>query len=298
MKKKIFFTAILFCTLHCPHPLVFSRDSWAQERGAIAAGRTYTIGIIPFYSPEKIWSLYTPFVNHLNKTTRVRWELKLYHNHEAIVQDICDGSLTIALFGPAPLGRANKKCGVEPLLVSLGSDGTPYYHSVIITGDPAITSLAQLKGKPFGFLKGSTAAHIVPAEMLREAGLTLDMIKPVFYESQDSIMSALLRNEIAAAGVKESLFRKFKGSILKPIAVSGPLPHFSFCAAPTLPAGVKQQFVTGLAALKPRENQRDRMLMAGWDDEIKNGFVLPPETFLTDVLRLSSATEETLHETR
>ncbi len=44
-----------------------------------SASTTYSIGIIPFYSPEQIRRLYTPFIDHLNKTTGMTWELKLYH---------------------------------------------------------------------------------------------------------------------------------------------------------------------------------------------------------------------------
>ena len=89
------------------------------------------LGIVPFYAPEKIWNLYTPLIEHLNKTTGYRWELKLYHDHDAIVGGICKGEVTVAFLGPVPFGRAQEQCRTWPLLVALGIDGKPDYSSTI-----------------------------------------------------------------------------------------------------------------------------------------------------------------------
>src|SRR5574341_537506 len=91
--------------------------------GTLTGSRVYTLSVIPFYGPEKIWTLYTPLITYLKKTTGLTWELKLYPNHDALIEGLCGGEITIALLGPVPLGRASMKCGVEPLLVALGRDG-------------------------------------------------------------------------------------------------------------------------------------------------------------------------------
>src|SRR5512147_497663 len=115
------------------------------------------LGIVPFYAPEKIWNLYTPLIEHLNKTTGYRWELKLYHDHDAIIGGICKGEIAVAFLGPVPFGRTQEQCRTRPLLVALDSDGKPDYSSIIITSDPSIRSLGDVSGKRFGFFEGSTA---------------------------------------------------------------------------------------------------------------------------------------------
>jgi phosphonate transport system substrate-binding protein len=261
----------------------FAAPSAARATGH---GATYTFAVIPFYTPEKIWTLYSPFIDYLNKNTGVSWELQLYHSHDDLIADLCSGKISAALLGPAPLGRANNKCGATPLLAALGKDGKPSYHSVIMTNSPTVSSLKNLKGKKFGFFKGSTAAHILPAKMLKDAGLGMADIQPVFFESQDRIISALLSGEIAAAGVKETLARKFSGEGLKIIAVSPPLPNFSLCATPTLAAAVKQSLTSSLIRLKPLTNSKDAETVKSWDDEIKHGFTLPDKEFLPSVMKI------------
>jgi phosphonate transport system substrate-binding protein len=258
----------------------------------------YTLSVVPFYSPEKIWVLYTPFIEHLRTRTGLAWELKFYPNHEALLSSICSGEVGIALLGPVPLGRVIDRCGAEPLLVALGRDGKPFYRSVIVTGNSSLTSLADLRGKPFAFFKGSTAAHIVPATMLRNAGVRLQDLQTAFYESQDRIIKALLTREVMAAGVKESLYRKFKDQPLKVLAVSDPLPNFAFCAAPSLDRRTRERFIAALADLRPLANSRDASTVKDWDDEINAGFTLPTPEFRESVLKIFKLSEEIMHDDR
>ena len=256
----------------------------------------HVFAVIPFYSPEKIWTFYSPFVDYLRKSTGQSWELKLFNTHDEVLEGICDGRITVALLGPVPLGRASDRCGVKPLLVALGKDGKPFYRSMILTNEPSVTTLKGLKGKKVGFFKGSTAAHIMPAKMLKDAGLDMGSIQPIFLESQDRMISALFSGEIAAAGVKETLARKFSNDKLQAIATSPQLPNFAVCATPSLPGKIREGLVATLSGLKPLTNGRDAEITKGWDDEIKNGFVLPDRQYLPSVLKIHAIFREVQHE--
>lgn len=258
----------------------------------------YTVAIIPFYSPEKIWLLYAPFIQYLKASTGFPWELKLYPDHNSLIEDLCSDKVGIALLGPVPLGRADQKCGAKPVLVALSKDGMPSYHSLIITSDPAVATLGNVHGKKFGFFKGSTAAHIVPIKMLKAAGLGAGAFQPVFFESQDRIMTALLTKEISAAGVKETLYRKFRNEPIRVLKTSDALPNFAFCASPSLSTEVRERFIAALTRLKPLSNDNDAETAKTWDDEIKNGFMPPDEAFLGSVRKLNSVYQEVMHETR
>lgn len=261
-------------------------------------GRVLTFAVIPFYGPEKIWNLYAPFVNYLNKATGLRWELKLFHNHEEVIAGLCSGEVSIALLGPVPLGIVAKNCGIEPLIVALGRDGRPFYHSVILAPKEGVNDLAGLRGKRFGVFRGSTAAHILPIKMLREAGVAEKDITLIFYPNQEDILKAVVSGEVAAGGVKESLYLKFKDASLKALKISDPVPQFAFSAAPSLGRKAKLRFINALLGLKPRAKDKHRRLVKDWDDEIKNGFVLPSDSFLDDVMKLNKVYEEIMHEDR
>lgn len=277
-------------------PLAGSAEPVSSSQSA--RDSEYTISVVPFYSPEKIWTLYSPFVDFLRESTGKPWELKLYATHDKLVEGLCAGKVSLALLGPVPLGRVMEKCGAEPLAVALGKDGSPFYRSMLVTGDPAVSSLAQLRGKKIGFFKGSTAAHIIPRKILREAGLGKADFDPVFYESQDHIVNALLANQVAAAGLKEGLFNKFKGDALRLLKVSEPLPNFAFAAAPGLSAATRTLFVDKLLQLHPTTREADAKRMATWDEEIRNGFILPAASFRASIKDLVTITNEFMLEDR
>lgn len=261
-------------------------------------GSEYTITVIPFYGPEKIWALYTPFVNFLRESTGKPWTLKLYPTHEALTTGLCRGEVSLALLGPVPLAKVMARCQAEPLVVALGKDGTPTYRSFIVSTDPQVTTLEGLKGRRFGFFKGSTAAHILPRQLLRQAGLNQTDLVPVFFEGQDHIVNALLRRQVAAAGLKEALFRKFQDEGFRVLATSDPVPNFTFAAGPNVNVASRELFSETLLRLAPASNLADRTRMATWDDEIKNGFIPPTATFRGAVKDLLAITEEIMREDR
>ena len=91
---------------------------------------------------------------------------------------------------------------------------------------------------------------------------------------------------MTAAGIKESLLDRFKGERLKVLKISEPLPNFAFCSALSAEPKAEKRFVEALLKVNPLVNPGDRTLVRKWDDELKNGFGLPPQTYLQDVLKL------------
>lgn len=265
-----------------------------QEAPKKGSGTEYTITIIPYYSPDKLWARFMPLVEYLRKTTGKPWELKLYPNHDSTIEAICSGDVSIALLGPVPLARSIEKCGVETLVVAISEDGKLFYHSVIVTIDPSIQSVTRLRGKQIGLFKGSTAAHVLPVRMLRTSGIGKGDFEPVFFEGQDRIMNALLSGEVDAAGMKDVLYRKFSDSRLRVLKTSEPLPNFAFVATPGLNSRTRALFSKALLKLKPEKNMADRKLLHDWDDEIRNGFVSPSATYRASVMDLLSTYREVM----
>lgn len=270
----------------------FSLLSAASAPAEVQEGSVQYVGIVPFYTPEKIWQLYTPFVDYLNKTTPLTWKLKLYNDHNAIVNGLCSGEITVAYLGPIPFYNAYEKCRAKPLLVSLGKERKPYYRSVVITTDPAVTSMKDLKGKRITFYKNSTASYFALRKMLEDEGIALESIQPVYVRSQDRIIDALLRNEAAAGAVKDSLYEEFKNLNIRRVKHSHPLPPFTFCASPSVSPETEKAFKGALLRLKPLSKPSDKQLMEGWDPELEYGFAPTPKKYRHNVLKLKAAIEK------
>ncbi|GAB4484474.1 MAG: hypothetical protein OHK006_08870 [Thermodesulfovibrionales bacterium] len=272
----------------------------AVDKPAATAGMNpseYTVTVIPFYGPEKIWTRFSPLVEYLRKKTGKPWELKLYATHDALIAGLCSNEVSFALLGPVPLGRVIERCKAEPVVVAVDKAGKPFYRSMLITTDPAVTKPADLAGKKFGVFKGSTAAHVVPLTMLRDAGVTKAALDLVYFDSQDHIMNALLARTISGAGVKEPLYRKFEKQVTL-LTTSEQLPNFAFAAGPSVKAATKKAFASALLRLRPRTGAKDAELMKEWDDEIRNGFILPPASYRSSVMSLLPVTHEIMRDDR
>ena len=111
-------------------------------------------------------------------------------------------------------------------------------------------------------------------------------------------MTALLASEISAAGVKKTLYQKFENEPLRVLKTSDPLPNFAFCVAPSMPAAIRERFISALRKLQPLSDNKDAEITKAWDDEIKNGFILPDEDYLASVLKLHNIFLEIVHEDR
>lgn len=247
------------------------------------------IGIVPYFSPDKIWHFFQPVISYLNRASDIRWELKLYHSHDSIINGICNGELSIAYLSPVHFAIAYKKCGIKPLLITLAEDGKPYFRSAIITSDPGIKSLKELKGKRFAFgPKSTTGAYVVPRKMLEDEGITMDMIKPVFFAGGDKIVNAVARKEVAAGAVRIGVTMIVKGFDIKTLKVSEPLLNFAFCAAPDASQDAGRKFIDALLRLKPLSNKDDSRIVKNWYREMRHGFVAPPESYVRDALELYS----------
>jgi phosphonate transport system substrate-binding protein len=250
----------------------------------------YRLGIIPFYTPEKIYQLYLPLVAYLNSSTRTRWELVVGKTHDELVASLCRNEVAIAFLGPIPFAKAiSGQRGPKPILVSKGHDGAAYYTSVIVTADPAIRNLADLKGRKFAIFEKSTAAHYFPLKMLGEAGLAATDVTYVPLSSQDRIIAAILSNQVAAGGIKDSLFHTFEKSGLRKLKGSEPLCNFVFAASPALPPTVEREFVEALLKIDPLKNPKDSDLVKRWDQEVAYGFAVPPADFSERARQLLNA---------
>jgi len=87
-------------------------------------------------------------------------------------------------------------------------------------------------------------------------------------------MDALLKREIAAAGIKESLYQQFRDFPIKVLKTSMPVPNFVFSASPALAPDVERSFIEALRKIQPLTNPDDRRTVQEWTGGQAGGPVL------------------------
>ncbi|HEX8948422.1 MAG TPA: PhnD/SsuA/transferrin family substrate-binding protein [Dissulfurispiraceae bacterium] len=243
--------------------------------------------MLPFYAPEKIWRFYTPVAHYLSRETSITWKLKLYYDYDSVINGICSNEISLAYLGPISFGIAYEKCKPHPLAVSLGSDGKPFYRSIIFTNDFHLNSVKELKGKTFAFGDGdSTSSNAVPKKMLAEEGVSLGSISPLFFKSHEKVVDAVVSNRAVAGATKLSVFEMVKGLRLKALKASQPLPHHTFCSAPGTPLSIEKKIAAALLKLKPRRNSADKITVSEWDPDLRYGLTAPPYDYVSETKKM------------
>ncbi|MET4102210.1 phosphonate transport system substrate-binding protein [Roseovarius sp. MBR-78] len=100
-------------------------------------------------------------------------------DYDGVIQGLLGGTIDVAWLGASAYAKTflNDPEAVEPVLVKVNMDGSYGYHSIGFTRkETGITSLADLKGKTFGFGDpNSTSGYLIPSiEIPAEIGASME----------------------------------------------------------------------------------------------------------------------------
>lgn len=277
MKLKIFITILLIVSLS----LCFINLALADTDNEVI------VSIVPFYSPEKKWHLYSPFIDYLNKNSNIKWHLKIYPDLDAIKKALCDGEVAIALFGPVLAYTAHKECGAEPLILAANEDGNAELKIFIVTADPKIKSIKDLNGRKIGLFKPITVANIMTRKMLDDEGINEENAKFLIYQNLERIFNDVMTGELDAGGIREYNYISFKNLDLKVLKASEPVPGCAFMSSPKTPVSVKKEFSNILLKLNSLGKNKLKEITKEWDEIIKHGFLLPKGDYIKDAERFN-----------
>lgn len=253
---------------------------------------TLTLAIVPYYSSEKMFSLYKPMVDYLNKHSQYSWTLKLYPTHEHILNALCNKEITVALVGPIVLSEAHQLCGVNTVLVPLGIEKKVGFKILIVSSSPKIKSLQDLVNKEVGIFKPITIAHGITKKMFQDEGIPIQKIRFIQYSKIDEIVEDVLTGKISAGGIREAVFKKYSGLNLRVLKSSGDIPGFTFVSHPEVDNKIINDFKKVMLNLNINKNKNTLNITKKWDDEVKNGFVTPEKDYLENLLKLHSAVKD------
>ena len=213
--------------------------------GLLAAGAAagapvpLVLAVQPYLPPEEIVRRFTPLAEALagsaGRPVVVRVGVSYADNIAAIGTD----SVDIAYLGPASYVRLTSRFGTKPLLARQVINGDPMLHGeIIVRQDSTIRSLGDLKGKRFAFGDPeSTGSHIVPAAMLREAGVPEGALaQAAFLHAHRNVALAVLAGDFDAGAVHEDIFREYAPRGLRALAHQPPIADHLFVASARLSA--------------------------------------------------------------
>ena len=179
--------------------------------GHAAAQAVFKFTAIPDESPTELARKAGPLVKYLESRLGMKVEFTPVTDYAASVEALANKQVDMAWFGGFTFVQANVRSGGKAVpLVQRAEDET--FKSVFITTDPAIKTLADLKGKSVSFgSQSSTSGHLMPRSYLLEAKIDPDKdFKRVAYSgAHDATIAAVAAGKVDAGALNISVWDKF-----------------------------------------------------------------------------------------
>ena len=175
------------------------------------AQQVFRVTAIPDESPTELARKAAPLVKYLESKLGIKVEFTPVTDYAAAVETLVNKKIDLAWFGGFTFVQANVRSGGKMIpLVQREEDEK--FRSVFITGDPAIQTLADLKGKDVSFgSQSSTSGHLMPRSVLLQAGIDPDKdFRRVAYSgAHDATIAAVASGKVQAGALNISVWDKF-----------------------------------------------------------------------------------------
>ena len=177
---------------------------------AAQAQQVLRITAIPDESPTELARKTAPLSNYLAGKLGVKVEFTPVTDYAAAVEALANKQVDLAWLGGFTFVQANQRSGgkVVPLVQRTEDE---QFRSVFITTNPAIRSLADLKGRNLSFgSQSSTSGHLMPRSFLLAAGVDPDRdLKRVAYSgAHDATVAAVASGKVDAGALNISVWEK------------------------------------------------------------------------------------------
>jgi phosphonate transport system substrate-binding protein len=214
---------------------------------------------IPDESPTELARKAAPLMKYLERQIGMKVEYTPVTDYAAAVETLVNRKVDMAWFGGFTFVQANVRSGGKAVPLAQRVEDEKF-RSVFITADPAIKTLADLKGKTVSFgSQSSTSGHLMPRSFLLEAGLNpeKDFRRVAFSGAHDATIAAVASGKVQAGALNISVWDKFvadkKVDTTKVRAFYTTAPYFDYnwTVHADMPAALRDKLRAALLALDP-----------------------------------------------
>ncbi len=225
---------------------------------SFSAGQTYTLSVVPQFTPVDIGLRWTPLLQRLEAETGYGFQLRLVDKIPRFETDFQSGAPDLLYLNPYHMVMAAKSQGYLPLV--RGSD--PLQGILVVDKTSPIKRLEDLDGKLLAFPAPNAfgASLYLRALLIEKAGIrfTTDYVG-----THQNVYRRVIMGEAAAGGGIDATLAKEPAALRNRLHVvfttPGVAPH-PLAAHPRVPRGVREKIVAAL--LKLDRDPAGRKLLA------------------------------------
>ncbi|MFN5994328.1 MAG: phosphate/phosphite/phosphonate ABC transporter substrate-binding protein [Betaproteobacteria bacterium] len=221
------------------------------------------VALLPDENASTLIQNAQPLKAYLEKTLKKEIELVVTTDYSSMIEAMRFGRIEVAYFGPFSYVLAKSRApDIEPFAVGV-ERGAPFYNSILIaTASGSVKTLADVRGKPFGFGdQASTSSHLAPrAHLLNKAGLDGDKdYKPVHLGTHDAVARAVQAGQVPAGALSKPIFDNLvtRGTIdaakVVQLDLSPAIPNYPIVMQGNLAPELKQAIRSAFLDMKDKE---------------------------------------------
>ncbi|MBF0308458.1 MAG: phosphate/phosphite/phosphonate ABC transporter substrate-binding protein [Magnetococcales bacterium] len=174
------------------------RPRYADQ--AVEQNSVYLFGVHPLHNPERLFAIYQPLVNYINRQLQgVQLKLEASRNYASYEEKLYSGHYHLAL--PNPFQTINALEKGYRVFGKMGDDHN-FRGILLVRRDSGIREVADLKGKAVSYpAPTALAATMLPQWFLHSQGLnvTTDIENRYVGSQESSIMNVFLGHTAAGA---------------------------------------------------------------------------------------------------
>jgi phosphonate transport system substrate-binding protein len=225
--------------------------------GLAQAQAVFRVTAIPDEAPTELARKAAPLVKYLESKLGMKVEFTPVTDYAASVEALVNKKVDMAWFGGFTFVQANVRSGgkIVPLVQR---EEDEKFKSVFITSDPAIHSLADLKGKDVSFgSQSSTSGHLMPRSFLLQQGINpeKDFKRVAFSGAHDATIAAVASGKVQGGALNISVWEKFVAdkkvdpTKVRVIYTTPPYFDYNWSVHADMPAATRQKLADALTSL-------------------------------------------------
>ena len=221
------------------------------------AQQVFRVTAIPDESPTELARKAAPLVKYLESKLGMKVEFTPVTDYAASVEALVNKKVDMAWFGGFTFVQANVRSGGN-IIPLVQREEDEKFKSVFITADPAIKTLADLKGKDVSFgSQSSTSGHLMPRSFLLQAGLNpeKDFKRVAFSGAHDATIAAVASGKVQAGALNISVWDKFVAEKkvdtekVRVFFTTPPYYDYNWTVHADMPAATRQKLADALTSL-------------------------------------------------
>lgn len=235
--------------------LLLSSLAATPPAAAAEAAQTYTFAVVPQFEQRKLFAIWKPIVDELEKRTGLSFKLVATLTVPEYEREIARGTFDFVYANPYHILKVSSSQGYIPLV----RDSAPLRGILVVRKDSPLRSLSELDGKKVAFPSPNAtgACLLMRADLSRLYHVN---VEPVYVKTHSSVYLHVANGLTVAGGGVEKTLQEQPPAVrdaLKVFYTTRKIPSHPIAAHPRVPRAQREIVRRALLAMGATREGRE-----------------------------------------